>query len=369
VSLLKRGGLWWSYFYIDGIRHQNPTGTANKRQAQAIEQKLKEEANAHRHQLVNFDPQLTVGAVAARFLADGQAKPHHIYQLKALLPFFGDLPVARLTRNLAREYRKWRKGQKPVTDSTVNRALSVLRHLLYWGVDESILPANPMARVPLVREGRLRRPVMTLHEEDRLLQALPEYLRRITIAALDTGMRRGEVLHQRWEHVDLSRRLLSVTKSKTIEGEAREIPLTARLFDLLAADPQSDGVIFTYRGKPLSWIRKGWLAALKRAGLRHFRFHDLRHTFNTRLMEAGVLQEVRMALMGHSSGEKVHSIYTHVELPVKREAITRLEQWVLRQRQQQGGTHSARTETAGTTDRQTATESGGAKTLEKENTR
>src|SRR5207245_3286072 len=73
------------------------------------------------------------------------------------------------------------------------------------------------------------------------------------------------------------------------------------------------------------------------AGIRYFRFHDLRHTFNTRLMEAGVLQDVRKALMGHSSGEEVNSLYTHVELPVKREAIRKLEAWIDVQRQNQKG--------------------------------
>ena len=58
------------------------------------------------------------------------------------------------------------------------------------------------------------------------------------------------------------------------------------------------------RGQPLSWIRKRWLGALKNAEIRHVRFHDLRHTFNTRLMEAGVMQEIRMALMGHSGGQE-----------------------------------------------------------------
>ena len=75
-------------------------------------------------------------------------------------------------------------------------------------------------------------------------------------------------------------------------------------------------------------MKRSWKTALKNANLRHVRFHDLRHTFNTRLMEAGVLQEVRMALMGHSPGSKVHATYTHIELPVKREAIRKLEQWV-----------------------------------------
>jgi integrase len=359
VSLWKRGNVWWAFFYIDGVRHQSSTGTNNRRQAEAIEQKLKADANARRHQIIQYDPKLTVAALITRFMSDAEPRPHHLYQFKALLPFFGDVLVIRLNRNMAREFRVWKKQQKTITDATINRALSTLRHVLYWAVDEQLLQANPMARLPLVRERRLKRPVMSLSEEDRVLAVVPDYLRRIVIAALDTGMRRGEILRQRWEDVDLTRKLLLVTKSKTAEGEAREIPLTCRLLGLLSEDPKAAGIVFTYNGLPLSWIRKGWLGALKRAGLRHFRFHDLRHSFNTRLMEAGVIQDVRMALMGHSGGSKVHSIYTHVELPVKREAIARLERWV--QQQRQGGQHASET-ADGTSYGQTS----GAQALEEE---
>ena len=339
MSLLKRGGIWWAYFYVDGVRYQRSTGTGNKRRAETIELQFKDEANEQRLQIIHYDRDLTVAAVIARFVADGQPKAHHLFQIKALLPFFGDIPILRLNRNLGRQFRAWRKGQKgkhnkPITDATVNRALSVLRHILFWAVDESLIQANPMARVPLVPERRLKRPVMSLIEEKLLLHELPDYLRRIAIAALDTGMRRGEILKQRWEDVDLTRRLLAVTHSKTAGGEAREIPLTGRLYNLLAETAEREAFVFTRNGLRLSWIRKGWLGAIKRAGLRHFRFHDLRHTFNTRLMEAGVLQEVRMALMGHSSGARVHSIYTHIELPVKRQAIRKLELWVEQQKQQ-----------------------------------
>jgi integrase len=250
---------------------------------------------------------------------------------------------------MGREYRAWRKKHDDVCDATINRALSVLKHILYWGVDESILQANPLARLAMVAERRMKRPVMTLTEEAQLLFVLPEYLQHIVVAALDTGMRRGEILKQRWEDVDLSRRLLLVTHSKTAGGESREIPLTKRILDHLEQEPHAEGVVFTYNGQPLSWIRKGFLGGIKRAGLRHFRFHDLRHTFNTRLMEAGVIQDVRMALMGHSTGSKVHSIYTHVELPVKRQAIVRLEAWVNQQQEELNKEHNdAITETART---------------------
>ena len=334
MSLIKRGKVYWSYFNQDGIRHQQSTGTGSRKQAEAIELKFKNEANARRHQLVQFDLELTVAALSARFLADGNPRPHHVWHLKSLLPYFGDYPVARLNRNMAGEYRTWRRRTQEVTDATVNRAISVLKHILYWGVDEQLIPANPWARLPLVRERRLNRPVMTVSEEATLLSLLPDYLRSIAVAALDTGMRRGEILNQRWEDVDLARRLLSVSKSKTVEGESREIPLTARLYDSLAVRPAKSGIVFTYNDEQLHWIRKGWLGGLKRAGLRHFRFHDLRHTFNTRLMEAGIIADVRMALMGHSGGGRVHSIYTHVELPAKRKAIAELEAWVKQQQEE-----------------------------------
>jgi integrase len=159
-------------------------------------------------------------------------------------------------------------------------------------------------------------------------------------------MRRGEITSQRWEDIDFSRKLLFVTHSKTPEGEAREIPLTGRLLELLLQNRQAEGIIISFRGQPVRIVKRTWQTALKDAGLRHVRFHDLRHTFNTRLMEAGVMQEVRMALMGHSSGSRVHSTYTHVELPIKRDAIARLEQWVRQQRQQTQGGNNASTESA-----------------------
>jgi len=80
-------------------------------------------------------------------------------------------------------------------------------------------------------------------------------------------------------------------------------------------------------------LKTSWTAALRRAKLPHTRFHDLRHTFNSRLVEVGVVEATRKALMGHSSGGDVHSIYTHVELPLLREAIHRLEAWHAKQQQ------------------------------------
>ncbi len=334
MSLFKRGNLWWSYFYEDGIRHQSSTGTSNRRRAETIEAKLKEEVNNRRFQIVQADPDMKFGELAARFIASGSVRPHHLYHLKFLLPFFSEVPVLRVTKSLTEEFRRQRQACKSIKDATVNRDLSVLRHIFYWSVDEQLLTANPLARLKMARERRTRRQVLSVAEEKLLLGAARDHLRTMIIAALDTGMRRGEITSQRWEDIDFSRKLLFVTRSKTPEGEAREIPLTQRLLELLLENRQADGVIIAFRGEPVRIIKRSWKTALKNAGIRHVRFHDLRHTFNTRLMEAGVLQEIRMALMGHSAGSKVHATYTHIELPAKREAIRKLEAWVNRQQKQ-----------------------------------
>jgi integrase len=254
-----------------------------------------------------------------------------------LLPYWSEISIGRIHKSLAADYRKRRHAEKTVTDSTINRDLGVLRHILFWAVDEGLLTTNPLARLRLVPERRKPRSVISVAEEALLLKAAAPHLRAIIITALDTGMRRGEILNQRWEHVDLNRKLLFVTRSKTAEGEGREVPLTERVHTLLLSRREPEGLVFTFHQSPIKAIKTAWKAAIRRACIRYRRFHDLRHTFNTRLMEAGVMQEVRKALMGHSTGEDVNSIYTHIELPVKREAIRKLELWLAAQAQAQPG--------------------------------
>jgi integrase len=340
VTLWKRGDIYWAYYYIDGVRYQQSTKTGNRRLAERRAQQLREDAERAAHDWREVDPDLTFGSLAAHFIAKANPTTFHLDRLKWLLAHFADVPVIRITRPTIREYRAARTEKKPLKDATLNRDCAVLRHILYWGVDEGLIAANPLGRLRLPRERPTAKTVVTIDEEDRLLAAAPSHLQAFIILALDTGMRRGELLHQRWEHLDFERQLLTVTQSKTVEGEGREIPLTTRTERLLNVCRPFSGLIFTHRGRAIRTLKTAWRSTLRRAGTRHIRFHDLRHTFNTRMLEAGVLQDVRKALMGHSSGGSVHARYTHVELPLARDAITKLEQWVEVQRQrrrEQGG--------------------------------
>ena len=342
MSLYKRGRVWWSYVYLNGVRHAKSTGTGNLRIAQRVDQEFKEELALARLGKAAPQPEMTVGELSTLFLAEGDRKDWHVDRLKLLLPYWSAVPIGRIHKSMAADYRRRRHAEKAVTDTTINRDLEALRHILFWAVDEGLLSSNPLGRLRLVQERRKPRSILGFEEEARLLVAAAPHLRSIIVVALDTGMRRGELLHQRWEHVDFNRSLLSVTQSKTAGGEGREIPLTGRVSTLLQTLRQDEGLLFSYKGKPIRIIKTAWKAAIRRAGIRYYRFHDLRHCFNSRLMEAGVIQDVRKALMGHSTGEDVNAIYTHVELPAKREAMRKLEAWMASQQlqpQSQGGTN------------------------------
>lgn len=335
LALFKRGEVYWAYHWIDGVRHARSTGTGNRRMAETIAQRFREELNLERLGIVQPKPEMTFGELVTRFLVDGSPRPYHHDRLKVLLPYFADTPIGRINKVKAKDYRKQRHAKKErLSDTTVNRDLEALRHILYWAVEEGLLPANPLRGMFLSEERRKPRLIVSVEEEDQLLRAAPLHLRSIIQTGLDTGMRRGELLTQRWEHVDFSRRLILVTHSKTASGEGRPIPLTDRVFYDFRFRRKSEGLVFTFNKESILRIKTAWKATLRRAGLRPIRFHDLRHTFNTRLLEAGVMQEIRKALMGHSTGEEVNAIYTHVELPMLRDAIAKLQAWTAEQRAQ-----------------------------------
>ena len=334
MSLYKRNSVWWLSIFINGERVCESTGTSNRRAAERIEKARREELNNQRHRLPHIDPEVTVGAVAARFIAEGLATPYYLDRFKHTLPYFGDIPMRDLNQSVLRKYRQERHAANPsLKPATLNRDLATLRRLCNWAAEEGLIPANPLGRLHMERERRTKRPVMSVREENILMAHAPLHLQRIIRCALDTGMRRGEILGQRWEDVDLDNRILHVSRSKTPEGESRIVPLTTRVYDMLLAFHKKSGIVFTYDNNPIKIVKTTWAASLRRSGLRHFRFHDLRHSANSRLMLAGVMQEIRREIIGHSSqhSRDVNDRYSQVGLAELKDAIHKLELWITAQ--------------------------------------
>ena len=164
----------------------------------------------------------------------------------------------------------------------------------------------------------------------KLLEVASGHVRQAILLSVDTGMRRGKILTLQREHLDPHRKVLTVSKSKTAGGTGREIPWRTRVEQLLKPVATGEGLVVQYQDAAKN-IKRSWRTALKRSGIPRLRFHDLRHTFNTRLMEAGVSRDIRKALMGHADSD-INDVFPHVELPAKRAAIARLDRWLEEQR-------------------------------------
>jgi integrase len=208
----------------------------------------------------------------------------------------------------------------PVSAATVNRELALLRHLLVLAEEWGHVAKVPRIRLEREPEGRLR--FLAEDEISRLLAACevsahPELATVVTLA-LNTGMRKGEVLGLTWDRVDFSRGVLLLEKTKS--GRRREVPMNDAVYAALSGRPgQREGRVFLSRN-----IRKAFDKAVEAAKLEDFRFHDLRHTAARYLVMRGAsLADVR-AVLGHSD-VKMTMRYAHLSPEHLRAAVARLD--------------------------------------------
>lgn len=200
-----------------------------------------------------------------------------------------------------------------VSSSTVIRELNTISHAIdtavrEWGIH---LPQNPckLIRRPVPPRGRTRR--LVGDEEQRLLDAADAgrspYMRPLIILALETGMRRGEILALEWRHIDLDRRVAHLPLTKN--GDSRDVPLSTRAAETLRSLlPTSSTRPFTVSGNT---VRLAWEHLRVRAGAPDLRLHDLRHEAVTRLFEKGFNVVEVSTISGHKE-LRMLSRYTHL---------------------------------------------------------
>lgn len=214
---------------------------------------------------------------------------------------------------------------KILKPSTVNRELAILSRIFSLAVEYEILFYNPCQRVKPLRADNQRVRYLSDDEEKRLLAELKdnELTKNLVIFAINTGMRRGEIFNLTWFDADLNRNVLNVRQTKT--GKDRVIPMNDKVRLMLEDMPKTNEFVFTSprtAGKLID-VKKGFRKALENAKIFNLHFHDLRHTFATRLADAGVPLSVIAELLGHSD-IRMTKRYSHATDKAKREAVQKL---------------------------------------------
>ncbi len=165
------------------------------------------------------------------------------------------------------------------------------------------------------RSGKVRVRWLTHTQADRLLQELPPHQQDLMLFALATGLRQGNIKSLTWDQVDFPRRIVTIEHGETKNNEALGVPLNDLAISVLQRQmgKQCEHV-FTYAGRPIGQVNtKHWRAALKRAGITDFRWHDLRHTWASWLRQNDVPTWVLQELGGWKSEAMVRR-YAHMSV-------------------------------------------------------
>jgi integrase len=179
--------------------------------------------------------------------------------------------------------------------------------------------------------------ILSPSEFNALMQHTPNYLKSIIAMGYYSGMRRGEITGLTWNKVDLQNRVIKLESSDTKDREKRTIPILPQLFEILVAlpnrirKPGDDNHVFLYQGQPIKTFDKALKTACENAGIKYgrfakdgFKFHDLRHTFNTNMRKAGVSESVIMKITGHSTRQMFDRYNTIDEFDMQN-AVDRFE--------------------------------------------
>ena len=282
-----------------------------------------------RTKLYGIRPTRTLGQAAEKYLTDYAYKKsidREGYAVKAVFEHIDpNIPIDRVHNGTFEIYKSARAGAG-IKPGTINKDLAAIRRILnlaarVWRHDNGLSWLETPPLLEFVPDNDARKPYpLTWDEQTRLFTELPPPLARMTLFAVNTGLRDQEVCKLRWEwEVEMQELETSVFVLPGWRAGGKNRQDRSLVLNKIARN-----VVEEQRGKDPEWVfpgpnggpyqrmsRTAWKNARKRAGLPQVRIHDLKHTFGHRLRAAGVSFEDRQDLLGHKSGR----ITTHYSAP------------------------------------------------------
>lgn len=352
MSIFRRGEIWYaSYSLPGGKRIKESLGTEDKRQAQELHDKRK--AELWRIDRLGDFPDVTFEEACLRWLeekADKKSLDTDKGRIGFWLEHFEGMKikditeakiyaaVSRMQNRKAKEIWQQRvdaavrKGKdapafeaKPVTTSTKAKHLALMKAILRAAErDWKWLEKAPVIKIPSVRNKRVR---WLEHEEaKRLIDECPEPLKSVVKFALATGLRRSNIINLEWQQIDMQRRVAWVNPEDSKSNRAIGVALNDTACKVLRdqignhhkwvfvhtrAWHRPDSSLTPAIRKMRVDDNRAWNSACKRAGIEDFRFHDLRHTWASWLIQSGVPLSVLQEMGGWESIEMVRR-YAHL---------------------------------------------------------
>lgn len=312
MSLKQRGSTWWiSFTTASGRRIRCSAQTDDKKAAQELHDQLK--AESWRVERLKERPKRLWEEAAYRWLQETPHKKTHLHDvanIRWLQQFFKGKLLTELTKDLVSEVGEIKR--KESSTGTANRYLALIRAILRRATNEwEWIDKAPHIRLYPIPKHRVR--WLPPDQIQALLKELPNHLADLVRFSLATGLRKANVLGLEWSQVDISRKVAWIHADQAKGGRNIHVTLNATAIQVLERQIGKHAArVFTYRGNPINQVNtKAWRAALRRAGIENFRWHDLRHTWASWLAQGGVPLNVLQEMGAWQSSEMVRR-YAHL---------------------------------------------------------
>ncbi len=325
MAIYRRGPVWWVDVRTpSGQRIRRSAGTEDRASAQEYHDHLKVSLwRAHR---LGEKPRRTWQEAVVRWVQEKDHKADRdkdLGKLRWLDGYFGGLYLDEISRDRVDQVGVLKKIE--ATPSTANRYLALVRAILRAARDDwEWIDRCP--RVKLYPEPKKRVRYLSREEAALLLKELPPHLAALAEFSLATGLRQRNVSYLRWDQVDVARRMAWIHADQSKSRKAIAVPLNDSALSVLEGQRGKHSAwVFTYADKPVDRTStKAWKAALGRAGIENFRWHDLRHTWASWHVQNGTSLQELQALGGWSSFEMVLR-YAHLAADHLQAAACRID--------------------------------------------
>ena len=324
MGLYQRGKNWWMSFTVNGVQERRSAETTDKKTAQKIYHKVMTELAEGKYFKKPIGANKEVKEMIEQYL-ERHSKPNkapstyenNLVYAKCFIGFLGDMMVCDVTPNDVAEYKKMRRS-KGIKGITLNNELRFLSHVFKIAINDwEWLEKNPLDKVSRDTEEPRPERWLSVDEEQIIIPFCEPWAQEIIELALNTGLRKGEILKLQWSQVDLTRRTLTLVGRQQKNKASDTLPLNAKAMEILKARHAKRAlhipyVFFSDMGTMHTTTRlfKAFDRARKNAGMADMRFHDLRHSFATRLVQNGVDIYKVQKLMRHKS-PKMTQRYAH----------------------------------------------------------
>lgn len=353
MSVRKKGNKWYYRFMINGIEIERAAkGATDLKTAKLCEIKAKNAFLEGNLDYINNSKRTTMSEAIKIYenYANTNKLSHETDQsfIKRFTDFFGsNTPIDSIRPAQIEEFkeairtktvkRKF-KEKDPVTkkqitvtkevkvqlkNATINRHIEALRKLFNLCIDNKLLKENPCKGVSKLREDNYKIRYLSKDEKERLFANIKnQYLKDIVSVALYTGMRKSEILNIKWDDID--GKYLNVLNTKN--GKKRIIMINSKLKEIFDRTEKSSEYVFTNPNTKTKYIDIGkqFETALKKAKIKNFTFHCLRHTAATKMLEKGIDIVTVQEILDHAD-IKTTMRYAHTLEDVKRKAFEVLE--------------------------------------------